>query len=187
MLARFVLAALLALVVAPSSIAHAQGNGVETTQCQMVRMMEWLSIAAGVASGPSYDALSLRERVACGGGVEAADPEYWPNGATLRSGDNWYYPNGAAAVSGGSSYFPNGAAAGTGGVWYYPNGAAMQSGAQFYLPNGAASSEAGLVEYAMSRLSRERSDELLGFRMRTSDPFWRTVFLIVLVSEASRA
>ena len=62
----------------------------------------------------------------------------------------------------------------------------MSGGGQFYLPNGAASSESGLVEYAMSRVARERFDELLGMRMRATDPFWRTLFLVVLVSEASR-
>lgn len=186
MLARLGLAALLALSLAPS-IAHAQGNGAETVQCQMVRVMQWLSIAVAAGGGADYDALSLRERVACGGGVEAADPEYWPNGVTLHTGGNWYYPSGVAAISGGATYYPNGVTAGNNGVWYYPNGVTMQSGAQLYLPNGAASSEAGLVEFALSRLPRERADELLGYRMRTTDPFWRTVFLIVLVSEASRA
>jgi hypothetical protein len=188
MLARFVPFALLllALSFAPS-LAHAQGNGTETQQCQMIRMMQWLSIAAGAASGPEYEALSLRERVACGGGIEAGDPEYWPTGATLRSGGTWYFPNGATALSGETTYYPNGATAGSGGTWYYPNGATMYSGGQYYLPNGASSSESGLLEYAMPRLTRERSDELLGLRMRTADPFWRTLFFVVMVSEASRA
>jgi hypothetical protein len=181
-----ILAALVFLAVAPSR-SEAQTNGTETQQCSMIRVMQWLSIAAGVGSGAEYDALSMRERIACGAGVEASSPEYWPSGATLRSGDAWYYPSGATAITGSATYYPNGATAGSGDAWYYPNGATMMAGGQYYLPNGASSSESGVLEYAMGRLSRERADELLGLRMRSADAFWRNLFFVVMVSEASRA
>jgi hypothetical protein len=186
-LALVLVALALVVTLAPTSTAHAQANGTVTGQCTMMRAMQWLSIASGVGSGAQYDTLSMRERVACGAGIEAADPEYWPNGGTLRSGDTWYYPNGGTAITSSGTYYPNGGTASSGDTWYYPNGGTMISGAQYYLPNGGSSSESGLLEHAMSRLSRARCDELLGLRMQTSDPFWRSMYFAVLMGEASRA
>jgi hypothetical protein len=177
--------ALAALALGPST-ALAQQGGV-TQQCAVIRAMQWLTIVENGGVGPDYDAMAIRERVACGGGVEAADVEYWPSGATFRNGTTWYYPSGTYAAAGDTWYYPSGTYALSGGTWYYPHGGYARSGSTWYDWSGSYSSESALLSTVYARLSRERTDELLGLRANAAgDDFWQTVYFLVMVSEASR-
>jgi hypothetical protein len=169
-----------------ATTASAQQGGV-TWQCDAIRSMMWLAIAAGMDGSPDYATMAERERIACGMGMEAGPTEYWPSGGVFRSGETWYYPSGGVARSGETWYYPSGGTARSGTTWYYPSGGVMRSGGTWYLPSGAASSESGVVSYALPRVSRERGDELMGLRRGSTDEAWAMTYLVVLVSEASRS
>ncbi len=190
---RLVLAALaLATVVLSSSQAQAQNsqNQQATEQCAVMRAMMWLDNAVargGSGLGAEQRAmLDARERVACATGVEAQPTEYWPNGGLLRSGDAWYYPNGGMYQSGsGAWYYSNGGMFASGSSWYYPHGGMLASSGTWYGPDGSMSSETGLLTLALSRLPRERGDQLLGLRNGEQTDFWRMVYLVAMVWEAT--
>lgn len=183
---RLLLTSLLLLATLTAAPAAAQQGGV-TWQCDAIRSMMWLAIAAGMDGSPDYATMGERERIACGMGMEAGPTEYWPSGGVFRSGETWYYPNGGVARSGETWYYPHGGTARSGTTWYYPNGGVMRSGDAWYLPNGTASSESGVVSFALPRVSRERGDELMGLHRNSTDYGWAMTYLVVLVSEASRA
>lgn len=174
----------LALVLVSLALPASAQNRPETEQCSVLRAMQWLDGAAPM--DPSYrQMVDDRERVTCAAGLEAAETEYWPNGVTFRSGDAWYYPSGTTYYSGGSWYYANGVTFASGGSWYYASGVTLASGGSWYAPSGVVSSESGLLTDALSRLSRERGDELLGARSRpgTAD-FWRMIYLMTMVWES---
>lgn len=162
-----------------------QPQVVETEQCTNLWAMEWLTVTAGQYGSADYQALTQREQVACSG-VEAGATEYWGNGVTFRSGSTWYYPNGVTAISGDTFYYPNGVTAMSGSTLYYPNGVTALSGSQYYDTRGTTSSESGLLTLAASGLTRERYAELSQRRSSATTTFWRNMYLLVMVSEASR-
>lgn len=168
------------------ALATAQQGGV-TQQCEVVRAMQWLAVAQNGGVGPDYDTMSVRERVACGGGVEAAEVEYWPNGTTFRNGSTWYYPNGTYAAVGDTWYYPSGTYALSGGTWYYPHGGYARAGTTWYDWTGGYSSESALLSIVYARLARGRADELMNLRSNAAgSDFWQTIYFIVMVAEASR-
>lgn len=188
---RFVLAASLALAsILSATTASAQNNQRATEQCSVLHAMQWLDNAtARGGAGLSAEArgmIDTRERVACATGTDAAATEYWPNGTMFRSGDTWYYPNGTMYQSGsGTWYYSNGGMFASGSTWYYPNGGMLAANGTWYGPDGAMSSETGLLTLALSRLPRARGDELLNLRNQESNDFWRTVYLVAMVWEAT--
>jgi hypothetical protein len=188
---RLVLASCLALAALLSSnVASAQNNQRATEQCSVLRAMQWLDNATargGSALSPDHRGMvDTRERVACGTGAEAAATEYWPNGTMLRSGDTWYFPNGTMYQSGsGTWYYSNGTMFVSGATWYYPNGTMLASNGTWYGPDGSMSSETGLLTLALSRIERSRGDQLLGLRNQETNDFWRMVYLVSLVWEAT--
>ena len=147
--------------------------------------MEWLAITAGQYGSSDYQTMADREQVACSG-VEAGATEYWPNGVTFRSGSTWYYPNGVTAYSGSTWYYPNGVTAMSGSTLYYPNGVTALSGSQYYDFRGVTTSESGLLTTASSGLTRERFADLNGRRASATTTFWRNLYLLTMVTEASQ-
>jgi hypothetical protein len=180
---RTIAAVVLVLAWAWTSGAGAQ-NARATELCSVMRAMQWLADIQGGMSPDVRAPIDMRERVACGAGIEAAPDERWENGAMLRSGDAWYYPNGAMYYSGSAWYYPNGAMFASGNAWYYPHGGMLATGGTYYAPNGAMSSESALLAQAIQRLPRERGDWLLGLYQNESVPFWRTVYLARMVWES---
>ncbi|MFO0710385.1 MAG: hypothetical protein U0353_11135 [Sandaracinus sp.] len=170
--------------------ASAQNNQTVTEQCAILRAMQWLDNATtrggNGLSAEHRGMLDARERVACATGSDAAQTEYWPNGGLLRSGGAWYYPNGGMYQSGaGAFYYSNGGMFSASDSWYYPNGGMLTSGGNWYAPDGSMSSETGLLTLALSRIARERGDQLLGLRQQERTDFWRMVYLVALVWEAT--
>jgi hypothetical protein len=104
----------------------------------------------------------------------------------LRSGDTWYFPNGTMYQSGsGAWYYSNGTMFVSGATWYYPSGTMLASNGTWYGPDGSMSSETGLLTLALSRIERSRGDQLLGLRNQETSDFWRMVYLVSLVWEAT--
>ncbi len=188
---RFVVAASLVLATLLSTAAaSAQNNQRATEQCSVLRAMQWLDNATtrggSGLSGEARAMIDTRERVACATGSDAAATEYWPNGTMLRSGDTWYYPNGTMYQSGsGAWYYSNGTMFVSGTSWYYPSGTMLASNGTWYGPDGSMSSETGLLTLALSRLPRPRGDELLNLRNQESTDFWRMVYLMAMIWEAT--
>ena len=184
-------ALLLTLFVAlGASRVEAQNNQRVSDQCAVLRAMQWLDNVTGRGgSGLSAEhrgMLDTRERVACSTGTEAAPTEYWPNGGMLRSNDTWYYPNGGMYQSGsGAWYYSNGGMFASGQSWYYPSGGMLASNGTWYAPDGSMSSETGLLTLALSRIARDRGDQLLGLRNAETNDFWRMIYLVSLVWEAT--
>lgn len=173
-----------------ASRVEAQNNTRISEQCAVLRAMQWLDNATargGSSLSPEHRGmLDTRERVACSTGTEAAATEYWPNGGMLRSNDTWYYPNGGMYQSGsGAWYYSNGGMFASGQTWYYPNGGMFASNGTWYGPDGAMSSETGLLTLALSRIARERGDQLMGLRNAETNDFWRMIYLVSLVWEAT--
>lgn len=177
------LASAIALLAGTAEAQNQQQPATE--QCAVMRAMQWLANVSPPLDAAARQMLDERERVACAAGIEAAPQEYWPNGVTLRSGDAWYYPNGVTYTSGSAWYYPNGVTFASSNAWYYPNGVTMAANGTWYAPDGATSSETGLMTFALSRLRRERGDELLGLRGAPGcADFWRMVYLLTMVWEA---
>lgn len=156
-----------------------------TDLCTNLRAMQWLADVQGGMSARDRGWIDTRERTSCSAGLEASESERWDHGGVLRSGSSWHYPNGGVYWN-GSAYYPNGGVFMSGDRFYYPNGGVMIAGAQYYAPNGALSSESALLSQALSRLSRERSDRLMGLYRGSTSTFWRGVYLATMVWEANR-